>query len=155
MNIRNATKSDLKTIAELEKQIFSEDNFPLSMRNLNYHFRRGNMILVASTNEEIAGYALVFLRNTHGRIYSIATNPKFIRMGVGKNLMDKILSETKHLAYLTLEVRKDNHPAIALYEKYGFKTVKEIPEYYNDGCTALKMRRSSHDLFSEDKKNCS
>lgn len=154
MIIRTATKSDLKIIAKLEKEIFKEDNFPLSIRNLRYHFRKGNMILVASLNEEIAGYALVFLRNTHGRIYSIATNPKFIRMGVGKKLMDRILSETEHLTYITLEVRKDNHPAIALYEKYGFKTVKEIPEYYDDGCTALKMKRFSHNLCSENKENC-
>lgn len=155
MIIRTATKSDLKIIAELEKEIFNEDNFPLSIRNLRYHFRKGNMILIASLNEEIAGYALVFIRNSHGRIYSIATNPKFRGVGAGKKLMDKILSETEHLHYLTLEVRKDNTSAISLYKKYGFNTVREILEYYDDGCTALKMKRFSHNLCSENKENCS
>ena len=37
-----------------------------------------------------------------------------------------------NLAFLTLEVRKSNAPAIALYEKYGFQQAGLRPGYYQN-----------------------
>lgn len=146
MIIRPAVFEDLKTIAELERKIFDENNFPMSIRNLKYHFKKKNMILVASSDDAINGYALVFIRPNHARIYSIATVPQFRGTGVGKKLMESIISQVKNISYISLEVRKDNTSAIKLYEKYGFQTVREIREYYDDGCSALKMKKSLHNL---------
>ncbi|UOD35280.1 GNAT family N-acetyltransferase [Deferribacteraceae bacterium V6Fe1] len=146
MIIRKAKKEDLKTIAGLEKIIFDKSNFPMSIRNLQYHLRVNNMIAVAEIDNTIAGYCVVFLRKKYARIYSIATNPDFRGKKVASTLLEHILSQTCGLNYISLEVRKDNIPAIALYEKYGFKTVKEIPCYYGDGCSALKMKKALHKL---------
>ena len=42
---------------------------------------------------------------------------------------------------LTLEVRYDNAPAIALYEKWGFRQFGEHEDYYADGAMALRYRK--------------
>ena len=42
---------------------------------------------------------------------------------------------------MTLEVRYDNAPAIALYEKCGFRAFGEHEDYYSDGATALRYRK--------------
>ena len=42
---------------------------------------------------------------------------------------------------LRLEVRKDNAPAIALYEARGYRPFGEYPDYYADGAAALRMEK--------------
>ena len=37
----------------------------------------------------------------------------------------------KNLAFLTLEVRESNHPAITLYSKHGFELVGKRKDYYD------------------------
>jgi ribosomal protein S18 acetylase RimI-like enzyme len=38
-------------------------------------------------------------------------------------------------------VRVDNRPAIRFYRGFGFRRVGEVPGYYEDGRTGLRMRR--------------
>jgi len=146
MIIRKAQKEDLKTIAKLESIIFDKNNFPMSIRNLRYHLKVNNMIAVVEIDHTIASYCVVFIRKKYVRIYNIATNPDFRGKKVASTLLEHIISQTYGLEYISLEVRKDNIVAIALYEKYGFKTVKELPCYYDDGCSALKMKKILHKL---------
>ena len=40
---------------------------------------------------------------------------------------------------MTLEVRKSNQAAIALYEKFGFSPVNVVKRYYSDGEDAILM----------------
>jgi ribosomal-protein-alanine N-acetyltransferase len=44
-------------------------------------------------------------------------------------------------ARVTLEVRRYNHPAIALYERLGFRRVGERRNYYGGGEDALLMEK--------------
>jgi hypothetical protein len=57
-------------------------------------------------------------------------------------------------AYLRLEVRRDNDPAIALYRKLGYRLFGTIPHYYEDDQEALRFEKrirfysgSRSDLF--------
>jgi ribosomal protein S18 acetylase RimI-like enzyme len=43
---------------------------------------------------------------------------------------------------IRLMVRADNVRAIAFYRRYGFRPSGRIPDYYEDGMTALKLRRA-------------
>ena len=52
--------------------------------------------------------------------------------GIGKMIMDKLMSEakTKEVKKITLTVDKDNATAFALYKKYGFQIFKETEKIY-------------------------
>ena len=55
------------------------------------------------------------------------------RQGVAEEILGAFLRFGEaHLAFLTLEVRASNAPAIALYEKMGFETVGRRKNYYAD-----------------------
>lgn len=77
-------------------------------------------------------------------IHSIGTDQAFQRRGIGSMLMDNVVhvADLKN-APIFLEVRTDNAPAIALYEKYGFEKMGIRKNYYN-GADALTMKRESH-----------
>jgi ribosomal-protein-alanine N-acetyltransferase len=61
---------------------------------------------------------------------------------VGAQLLAHALAEGRaaHCTLATLEVRRGNAPAIALYERAGFRTVHVRARYYQDnGEDALVM----------------
>ncbi len=75
-------------------------------------------------------------------ILSIATHPDRRRTGIGATLLAHALDTARAIGatLATLEVRRGNQPAIALYERAGFRTVHVRPRYYqDDGADALVM----------------
>jgi ribosomal-protein-alanine N-acetyltransferase len=75
-------------------------------------------------------------------ILAIATHPDHRRAGIGAALLDRALVEGRAhgCAIATLEVRRGNVPAIAMYERAGFRTVHVRSRYYQDnGEDALVM----------------
>lgn len=64
------------------------------------------------------------------RILSVAVNPSFQGKGIGKKLTEIGIESLKKRGAdkIRLEVRPDNKPAVAVYEKLGFKKVNEYKD---------------------------
>lgn len=144
--VREAVFDDLDAIAKLEHDAFPDDQ--LSRRSLRYFLRASHRpVIAAAIDGEVAGYALVSLRKglRSVRIYSIAVSSRFARRGVGLALLRacEAYARLRGRTGLTLEVRYDNAPAIALYEKWGFRQFGEHEDYYADGATALRLEKNS------------
>jgi ribosomal-protein-alanine acetyltransferase len=142
--VRNGTVDDLDAIARLERVSFPEDQ--VSRRSLAHFLRAVHKpVIVGVIDGELAGYALLSLRKDSRavRIYSIAVDPRFARRGAGSALLQACekYARSHRKAALTLEVRYDNAPAIALYEKWGFRQFGEHKDYYSDGAGALRFRK--------------
>jgi [ribosomal protein S18]-alanine N-acetyltransferase len=148
VSIRAASLRDLDGIFALEQAVFSADR--LSRRSLRAFIQSPNRpLLVAIAERSLAGYALVALREgaAAARLYSIAVDPSKGRRGVGRALM--AASERYAAAHgrqsLRLEVRSDNHAAIALYERLGFQQFGHYDRYYADGARALRFEKRVRD----------
>ena len=142
--IRAAVLDDLDAIAKLERDAFPEDQ--VSRRSLRAFLRAPHRPVIAATIDgAVAGYALVSLRKGGhaARVYSIAVAVRFARRGVGLALLHACEKYARGHGKraLTLEVRYDNKPAIALYEKWGFRQFGEHRDYYSDGATALRFEK--------------
>ena len=88
---------------------------------------------MAEDGEEgnILGYAGLHAILDEGYIDNIAVAPDARRHGVASALLDVFCRfGAANLAFLTLEVRQSNAPAIALYEKHGFQRAGLRPGYY-------------------------
>ena len=143
--VREAHLDDLQAIVRLEDESFAADR--VSRRSLRDFLRAPHRPVIAATvNGELAGYALVSLRKgaRRVRVYSIAVDSRFARRGVGRALLQACERYARRhgRATLTLEVRYDNAPAIALYESLGFRQFGEHAHYYADGATALRYQKS-------------
>ncbi len=133
MNVRLVPmdKSHLSAIAEIEKECFSSPwTVPMleeEMDNLCASF-----IVAEGADGAVLGYAGLHVAVDEGYIDNIAVREEYRRQGVGEALLGAFLRFGKeHLAFLTLEVRPSNAPAIQFYLKHGFVQVGRRKNYYS------------------------
>ena len=80
----------------------------------------------------VLGYAVLGHVLDEGSLDNIAVSPARRREGIAAALLYELLrrAEALSLAFVTLEVRQSNAPAIALYESFGFSPVGLRKGYY-------------------------
>ncbi len=121
MTIESMTADDISQVAEIERQIFS---IPWSEKAFKDSMESDNTIyIVAKEDNNVAGYAGMYLSFEEGNITNVAVNPSSRRKGIGEKIVRDILNRAyeKGVRDVFLEVRETNSAAIALYEKIGFK----------------------------------
>ncbi|MDO9265924.1 MAG: ribosomal protein S18-alanine N-acetyltransferase [Sulfurimonas sp.] len=140
MTIRRALGSDAKKLYELEKKLFSEDNFPLSQGSIRYHLK-SNLLYLSELQGNIAGYVLVLIKRKNAKLYSIGVDETHRGKKIANELLESVFKELATLGFenILLEVRVDNYGAISLYKKRGFEIKKILKEFYGDGCNAYLM----------------
>jgi len=67
-------------------------------------------------------------------IDKVCVHPDCRRQGIAEALVQYLIDDalTHHAEFITLEVRAGNAPAIALYQKLGFKPVGVRPNFYSE-----------------------
>ncbi len=103
----NDTGADMENITEA---YFSDDG--------------QSALWVADYENAIIGMVGVQKTSDHGaEVRRLRVRTDYRRMGVGAKLMEQALSFCRHHGYLkvTLDVRIERGPAIALFEKFGFQ----------------------------------
>jgi len=100
--------------------------------------------LTAERDERIVGYVICSRYDTVWHVMNVAVEPGARRSGVATTLLVTLLEEIGDpRARLTLEVRRSNAAAIALYERFGFRAAGTRRRYYQDnGEDALIMWRT-------------
>ena len=130
--LRPLTAADLPALAALEEACFSH---PWTERQLAADLDNDLLSLWAAEGEDgaLLGYAEVRAVLDEGTLERIAVAPAARRRGIGEALLDRLIREGRgRLAFLTLEVRAGNAPAIGLYEKLGFREVGRRKNYYRE-----------------------
>jgi ribosomal-protein-alanine N-acetyltransferase len=97
---------------------------------------------VAREHGRLIGFVDYWLVHDEIHLLAIATHPDVRRRGIGGQLLAHLiaLGRERGSSLITLEVRKGNRPAVALYERAGFAVVGVRPRYYSeDGEDALVM----------------
>ena len=124
-------RSHIPQVAVLEKECFSS---PWSEAMLEDALFDPQASFIVAEDEEgnILGYAGLHVILDEGYIDNVAVERDARRHGVASALLDVFCRfGAANLAFLSLEVRASNAPAIALYEKYGFQRAGLRPKYYD------------------------
>ena len=163
MKIRDATNRDLPGILEIERLSF--DN-PWSLdafeRELSLPFSRMTVATgaptpaahaasaktaartAAQTDRDgvgLSGFLCRWLVADECHILNVAVHPRMRQHGIGKLLMQHALAEAhaQHAHVVTLEVRRSNFAARALYRKLEFQERRLRRNYYGQGEDAIVM----------------
>jgi ribosomal-protein-alanine N-acetyltransferase len=131
--IREAKRSDLIRIAEIEKLSFEFESWGLFFLEKFLEIPY-NKIIVAENNE-ILGYCAFSDEGEIIHIKSIAVHPNYRNKGIAKALIKEVIKLKKDIY---LEVRVSNEIAIKLYENLGFKKIKTIKKFYSNGEDAYR-----------------
>lgn len=128
--IRDARTEDIPALEALEQECFS---MPWTGEQLIAQLPDGShRFLVAEREGTLLGYVGMMFVLDEGYISNVATAPEARRQGVGRALITALLEEADklELSFVTLEVRRSNEPAKALYAQQGFLPVGERRDYY-------------------------
>ena len=133
--LRPMVAADLEPVMAVERRAFrnpwSEDLF---RRELTHDW--STILLALSPGEErrLLGFVIFWVVHDEIHVLNVAVDPPARRRGVARALLEETIERgrAKGLALATLEVRKSNLGAIALYDGLGFRQVGVRKGYYVD-----------------------
>ena len=157
--IRPLNYSDLPQVLAIERRSFPT---PWSLAMFVLELSRPSGVCLAMTQVEQApsggsvedgggtrtvaqrllGYLICSRYADDWHIMNIAVDPTARRRGLATALLEELFARAGRDRAYTLEVRTSNSPAIALYERFGFRPAGLRERYYQDtGEDALIMWR--------------
>ena len=130
MSVRFAKQNDIDKVLKIEDLSFSQP--------WDFHILKLALddIFLVFDERDILGYliAVCCAKNIRATIMKMAVHPEHRRKGIAASLLSQaieILNE-KRIIDVCLNVEIIRKPAIALYEKFGFKIVETIHLDYED-----------------------
>ena len=126
------TAAHLDEVAAIENDCFSH---PWSRRSLESELQNEtSRFLVAVEDGKVIGYIGMSAVIDEGYLFNAAVDSHYRKKGVGSALVRELVTwcQKHDFAFLTLEVRESNAPAIALYSRFGFVRVGGRKNYYSD-----------------------
>jgi ribosomal-protein-alanine N-acetyltransferase len=134
IQIRSMRAEDLDAVMEIQRASFKH---PWSTELFRREMCHGwSTILLAELMDggvaHLSGFLIFWLVHDEIHILNVATAPQARRQGVARNLLDTALGRARQnrCTLATLEVRRSNEAALALYERFGFRPVGIRPNYY-------------------------
>lgn len=119
-------------LAKIEELCFSA---PWSEKSIAEELDNGSShFLVCESAEKVLGYIGVQEICGEAYITNVAVHPDYRRFGLGERLIESADegAYNRNCEFITLEVRKSNSPAIALYTKEGYNVAGERKNFYSD-----------------------
>ncbi|XDD43358.1 GNAT family N-acetyltransferase [Leptospira sp. WS60.C2] len=137
LSFRRLGEEDLPEIQTWEHLCFPSEEWTDKMIQTHLEFH----VAFAIGDQTTQCYALVCETPWEIEIFRIATLPNYRKLGLAKQLLEKLFSEFPKKEFF-LEVKESNLPAIKLYESVGFMELERRKNYYPDGSTAVLMKRN-------------
>jgi len=133
VSITPLQEEDLPAIMEIEKSSFIS-HWPESAFMSEIANNRLAHYFVAKDQGIVVGYSGIWLILDEAHITTLAVHSEYRRKKIGEQLLIHLLTIAagKGARWATLEVRESNVAAQELYKKYGFITVGNRKNYYQE-----------------------
>jgi len=133
---------DLDAVMEIERSSFPEPwSAGLFLHELKIPFSKTTLAWAGNASRELLGYVCRWLVGDEVHILNLAVRPERRKSGVGRALVELIVreAEERRVSMITLEVRRENVAATALYRSFGFTEYGVRRNYYGPGQDAIIM----------------
>jgi ribosomal-protein-alanine N-acetyltransferase len=142
MILSSMTVQDLDEVLDIEGRSFPEPwSRGMFLHELKLPFSTSIVARAADPPHALLGYVCWWLIGDELQILNVAVHPQRRQHGIGRALVELALHavQIRHAGTVTLEVRRDNGAAIALYRSFGFTESGVRRHYYGRGEDALLM----------------
>jgi len=98
-------------------------------------------VYIAEVSGELAGFMVIYVGIVEAHLMKLFVRRIFRNKGIGHKFMDKLVDVAKRYGknMIFLEVDVDNVAAINLYKDYGFRVLKKLKGFYENGKDAYLM----------------
>jgi len=141
VTVRQAAETDLIGVSHVEKLSFPQpwpyDAFERFLDEPGF--------LVADDGEHVVGFVVADRVPNHGEalghVKDLAVHPQRRGEGIGRLLLSTAIQRVRATGVVSvkLEVREGNEAARSLYRSFGFRALRRVPRYYDDGEDAVVM----------------
>jgi ribosomal-protein-alanine N-acetyltransferase len=143
ITIRPLGFADLPQVIAVERRAFPTP-WSLGMFVLELSKPSGICLAAIDSTGALAGYLICSRYDQVWHLMNLAIDPPARRRGLATALLRRLLEQAGPDEQYTLEVRLSNDPAIALYERFGFRPAGTRHRYYQDtGEDAMIMWRTN------------
>jgi [ribosomal protein S18]-alanine N-acetyltransferase len=131
--IEPLTRADVDDVMALEEAAFTNPwtkaMYLAELENTGVSF----CFLARDANRHAVGFCSFWRILDELHINNLAVLPELRRQGIGSILLEFVLKKGNELGArrATLEVRRSNHAARMLYERFGFSVSGVRPNYYS------------------------
>ena len=143
LTVRRATLADLPALLALERDFPGDRLVRSSFRHLLTRAHAGIWVCLAA--DALVGNAIVLFRkhSRRARLYSLIVTPSARGRGIARALVESVETAVAERGCnrMYLEVRDDNAVAVRLYQRLGYRFVRRIENFYEDGRDALQLER--------------
>ena len=144
--VRPVRQLDLDRIEVIEAASFGADAYE---RNLFAEYTRicGGLFLVAEAGTKVIGYSITALptrwAGERAELVSVAVDPAYLGKGAAAALIESTLRRLRRrrVTRLGLTVKVTNLRARAFYDKFGFRKLRRVAHYYEDGEDGLFLSK--------------
>lgn len=135
-HVRPMRLADLDRVLHIERLSFPTPWPRSAYRYELEHNQRATYLVLVSHDEgeQLLGYVGFWVVVDEAHIATIAVDPRARRRGLGALLLLRAMEDAQRQGAqtVTLEVRRSNLAAQALYAKFGFRQLGLRPAYYAD-----------------------
>ncbi|WCC79473.1 ribosomal protein S18-alanine N-acetyltransferase [Cutibacterium equinum] len=138
--IRSASPADLDAIMAVEQASFDPSQQWSRTSWAEEISPADHRLTLVAGDDEIAAVA-TFHGFDVADLDRIMVTPVARGQGLAADLLSRGIdwARSRGCRTMMLEVRRDNAPAISLYQRFGFETISQRPNYYGGGVDALIM----------------
>ena len=130
LEIRRLAYSDLPDVIAVERRAFPS---PWSLAMFVLELSKPASICVAAiSNGDVAGYLICSRYHTVWHLMNVAVDLDRRRLGIASRMLEHLFGSVGEHERYTLEVRVSNVEAIAMYERFGFRSAGMRRRYYHD-----------------------
>jgi ribosomal-protein-alanine N-acetyltransferase len=142
---RPLTEKDLIEVYRLD-QLCYEQGISYSLQTIFLFFYYFDQIsYVVEVDEQLIGFIMTnMVKKNKAHIITLDIHADYRRKGLGSQLLTMAEEELKKKGAksISLEVDIENYPAIKLYEKFGFKKMRILKNYYRSRRDAYLMEKN-------------
>ena len=144
MRINTVSVKDLDMIFRLESNTFKKDAFfKNSILNLIVNNTFFFKLINDDNSNEIVGFIIIIQdREDRVNLINLLIRKQYQNKGYGSHLLKYTLNRIKemnNIEVIVLNVNSKNEVAIFLYQKFGFRIVQKIENYYRQKKSAYLM----------------
>ena len=145
LSLRLARASDAQAIANLSRELIEYGlRWRWTAERVAASISADNTnVLVARVDDRVVGFAIMSYGVHVARLNLFAVAPEYQRTGVGRQLLQWLekCAVVAGIVTVALEVRAANSGAQRFYESMGYRTLVQLPGYYQGVEPALRMGR--------------